>query len=187
MGLRRDPGDDPDQHPLRPGGQLFQPVDVVEVVDYHVADACLQGHSQLGGGLGVPVLEDALGSDSGGQGHQQFARPGDVDGQALGGEQLVDGQAGKRLGRPDHLGVAVPGGEPVPQAAGLVPQPGLVDDVRRSPELFGESGDADAADDEFPVRGDRAVLGEEREQVLAASAGRANLHRLTVARPGPGS
>ena len=44
VGLRRDPGDDPDQHPLRAGGrgQLLEPVDVVEVVHHHGGDARLR-------------------------------------------------------------------------------------------------------------------------------------------------
>jgi len=81
----------------------------------------------------------------------------------------------------------VPGREASTQAAGLVPQPGLVDDVRGCPEPFGESGDADAADDEFSVRSDRAVLGKEREQVQAAGANRMSLHGLKLARTAAGS
>jgi hypothetical protein len=76
------------------GWPSFQPVDVVEVVHHHGADAGVQRHGQLGGGLGVAVLVHPLGRDPGGQGHDELARPGHVDAQPRGGEQLVNGQAG---------------------------------------------------------------------------------------------
>ena len=93
--------------------------------------------------------------------------PGHVDAQPRGGEQLVNGQAGQRLGGEHHLGVRVAGGQAVLEAAGLVPQPGLVHDVGGRAEAFGQVTDPHAADGQFPVRADRAVLGKEREQVAA--------------------
>ena len=192
VGVRRDPRDDPDQYPLRAGGrgvlarQLIQAIDVVEVVDHDGPYAGLKRHRQLRGGLGVPVQVEAFGRDVRGQGHHELAGPGHVDGQSLSLHELVGRQAGERFGREDHLGARVPGREAVTQAASLVPEPRLVDDVRGCPEPFGESGDADAADDELSVRSDRAVFGKEREQVLTAVANRASLHRLKLARTGAG-
>ena len=57
------------------------------------------------------------------------------------------------------------GGQAVLEAAGLVPQPGLVHYVGGRAEAFGEVTDSHAADGEFPVRAHRAVLGKEREQI----------------------
>jgi len=171
VGFRRDPRDDPDQHPLRPGGQLFQPVDVVEVVHHHASHPGVQGHGQLGGGLGVAVQVHAFGPGPRGQGHDQLTGPGDIDAQPLGGEQRVNRQAGERLRREHHLGVRVAGGEPLAHPAGLVPQPGLVHDVGGRAEALGEVAHAHAADGQLPVWRDGAVLGEEREQVAGPGAG----------------
>ena len=165
MGDRRDPGDDPDQHPLRAGGQLLEPVDVVEVVHHDGAHARVEGHGQLGGGLGVAVQVDLLGRGPGGQRHDELAGPGHVDAEPFFGGHLVHRQAGERLGGERHAGVRVAGGEAVLEPAGLGAQARLVHDVGGGAEALGEVAHADAADGQFPVRGDRAVLGEEREQV----------------------
>ena len=113
----------------------------------------------------------ALGPDPRGQGHDEFARPGDVDAQSLGGQQLVSRQAGERLGGEHHLGVRVAGGEPVAHPTGLVPQARLVHDVGGRAETFGEVPGSDAADGKFPVRRDRAVLGKQGEQIAIPGAG----------------
>ena len=63
--------------------------------------------------LALPCRYIRSGEDPGGQGHDELARPGHVDAQPRGGEQLVNGQAGQRLGGEHHLGVRVAGGEAV--------------------------------------------------------------------------
>ena len=63
------------------------------------------------------------------------------------------------------------GGEAVLEPAGLGAQARLVHDVGGRAEALGELAHADAADGQLPVRGDRAVLGEEREQVAVPGAG----------------
>jgi hypothetical protein len=90
---------------------------------------------------------------------------GHVDAEPFGGKRLGRRQAGKRLGREHHLGVIAAGGEPAGEAAGLVAQGRLVDQVRGGPEAVGQLADPDAPDHQLPVRRDRAVLGEQPQQV----------------------
>ena len=51
------PGVDPQQHPLgAPGGDPLEPVDLVERVDDHVADAGLDGRSSSAALLLLPCM-----------------------------------------------------------------------------------------------------------------------------------
>src|SRR6185437_6455438 len=172
VGDRGDAGDDPDQYFLWLGGQLLEAVDVVEVVDHDGAHAGVQGHGQLGGGLGVAVQVDLVRRGSGGQCHDELAGPGHVDAEPFFGGHLVRRQAGERLGGERHTGVRVAGGEAVFEPAGLGAQARLVHDVGGGAEALGEVAHADAADGQLAVRGYRAVLGEEREQVAWGGARR---------------
>ena len=98
VGVGPDPGRDPDQDPLAAAGaEPFEPLDLVERVDDHVADAGLERLLQLGLGLVVAVHVDPLRLEPAAQRQVQLAAGGDVAGEPLLGEQPVGGGAASAL------------------------------------------------------------------------------------------
>ena len=94
----------------KPLDELLETIDLVEVVDHDQPDLVLQGHAQLGFGLGVAVHHDPLGRETGVQCQMELTAGGDVAPQALLGEQSQHGGAGKRLGSKHNIEVLMAGG-----------------------------------------------------------------------------
>jgi len=105
VGVRLDAGRDAHQHALRrAGGDLLEPVDLVERVDHDVADAGGHRLGELGRALVVPVHVDPLGREAGGKREVELATRRDVAGKALVTEQPQRRRARKRLARVEHFG-----------------------------------------------------------------------------------
>ena len=94
VGVRTDPGGDPQQNPLAaPGCEPFEPLDLVERVDDDVADPGLERGEELGLGLVVAVHVDPRRVEARAERQVQLAAGGDVAGEPLLGEQAVGGGA----------------------------------------------------------------------------------------------
>ena len=105
VGRGLDPRRDPDQHVLGRVEQPLAALDLVEGVEDQVADAGAGGEEDLLVGLVVAVHVDAVGVEAGPQRHVQLAAGGDVDREALLGEEPVGGGAGQRLAGEEDLEV----------------------------------------------------------------------------------
>ncbi len=120
MGRGLDPGRDAHEHVLGLVEQSLAAVDLIEGVEDQVADAGAGGKEDLLVALVVAVHVDASGIEAGAQRHVQLAARGDVDREALLGEEPVGGGAGQRLAGEEHfrLGPASLEGRPVGAGTG---------------------------------------------------------------------
>ncbi len=179
MGVGADIGGDPDQDGLRAaagaGGlrhEVFQPVDVVEVVDDDKARTGLHGRPEVALRLGIAVHDHLGRVGARGEGERQFATTGDIDAEPLLGEQPVDGGAREGLGGEGHHRVRSARGQPVGVPAGPVPQSALVDEQRRGAVARGQFGHMASADAQPAVRCRRGAGREEPEQGVGGRRGR---------------
>ena len=111
VGLARDIGGDPDQDVLDGAPTLcdqLQALDVVQRVEHDVTDPGVQRELELSDRFGVAVQIDAAGVKAATQRQRELAARRDVTGQTLLRQHPVDGGAGKRLGREQHVTVGVP-------------------------------------------------------------------------------
>ena len=129
-------------------------------VDDDPADAHVERPTQLGVGLVVAVHHEPIRGNAGGQRHVQLAAGGDVEPQALGVDQSRHRAAQERLGRVDHPAVTEHGHRGATPGAEVV----LVVHEQRRAELPGQVLDADAADEQTAVGGERRVVGQEGER-----------------------
>ncbi len=111
VGRRLDPRGDADQHVLAALQQALAALDLVEGVEDQVADAGARGEEDLLVALVVAVHVDAGRVEAGAQRHVQLAAGGDVDREALLGEQPVGGGAGKGLAGEEDFEVGSSPGE----------------------------------------------------------------------------
>ena len=168
VGVRLHSGGDADQD-LGAGAELgchgLQAVDLVQGVQDDPADPGLHRAAEFADGLVVAVHGDAVGGDSGGQGHCQFTAGAHVE-----LEPLLDHPAGDGLGQ---QGLARVVDVRVGEGGGVVPGAGtevlLVHDEERSAVFGGEGAYADAADGDLavrPARGGGPDLRVQRVEVL---------------------
>ena len=159
MGRGPDSRGDPDQHLPRLLQQPLAALDLVEGVEDQVPDAGPGREPDLVLGLVVAVHVDASGVEAGGQRQVQLAAGGDVDRQALIGEEPVGGGAGQRLARVQHLEVVGPLGEGAEVGARPDAHVVLVVDVGGGAELGRELDHVAAADLEVTALVDPRAAG----------------------------
>ena len=162
VGRGLDPGRDPDQHPLRFVEQALAALDLVEGVEDQVADAGPGREEDLLVGLVVAVHVDAGGVEAGAQRHVQLAAGGDVDREALLGEEPVGGGAGHRLAGEEDLVVGAAALEGVAVGAGAGAHVVLGVDVGGGAELGGQLDHVAAGDLEMAALVYAAALREDR-------------------------
>ena len=151
VGRGLDPRRHPDQHVLAFVEQPLAALDLVEGVEDQVADAGARGEEDLLVALVVAVHVDPRRVEAGAQRHVQLAARGDVDREALLGEEPVGGGAGEGLAGEEDLEVVAAPLEGL--AVGARPRPHLVlgVDVGGGAELGGELDHVTAGDLEMPA------------------------------------
>ena len=129
-----DAGDDPHQAVLLAAlrHDAFQPVDVVEVVDDHQADAVLDGELELFVGLGVAVHDQPGGIGARLDGGEDLAAARDVEVKALFDHHPLNGGAREGLRREGEVAAGPAAAERVEVLACPVPKRVFGDDDRRA-------------------------------------------------------
>jgi hypothetical protein len=152
----------PHQHPGSRQAALDQLLDAVELdarVGHHPAHAASQGGGQLLLRLVVAVEDDALGGETGRQGHVQLPAGGHVQMEALLFHQAHHGPAQEGLAGVGHslaeVGPVLPAARP--QMVGVV-------DEERGPEPLGQLAQIASAHRKAPV-GAKAGAGREQGKI----------------------
>ena len=127
-----------------------------------MADAGAGGEEDLLVALVVAVHVDAGGVEAGAQRHVQLAARGDVDREALLGEEPVGGGAGQRLAGEEHLEVGPAPLEGLAVGAGPGPHVVLGVDVGGRAELRRQIDHVAAGDLEVTALVDAAAAGVDR-------------------------
>ena len=151
VGMGVDPGGHPDQDLLAPVGQRGEPRDLSGRVEDDPADAVVERGRQFLPRLAVAVQQDALGGEAGRAGDDELPFGAHVQRQALLGDPAGHRAAPERLGSVRDLvrghGLAV--------LTAAEPYMLLVEHVGGGAETVGDLGEADAADRQRGLRGER--------------------------------